>query len=177
MLLHTRSFVRYFRNDTNELESRRPFDSGRYLARGTAAAAYETGQKQRIVISEFPSIEKATAAYASAAYQEARAPPAPLPNGIWSVSPSMRRMSSIGIPRAIAESIYRAAVASADVVASPKTERAHGDPLPGRTPTGWLGMSDSNRRIRPQTAAESFLAWAEELDLLLAPPETAQRHD
>ena len=26
-----------------------------------------------------------------------------------------------------------------------------------------------------QTAAEAFLAWAEELDLLLAPPETARR--
>src|SRR5262245_24383968 len=37
----------------------------------TAAAAYEAGQKERIVISEFPSVEKATAAYASAAYQEA----------------------------------------------------------------------------------------------------------
>jgi uncharacterized protein (DUF1330 family) len=47
-----------------------PF-GGRYLARGTAAAAYEAGQKERIVISEFPSVEKATAAYASAAYQEA----------------------------------------------------------------------------------------------------------
>jgi uncharacterized protein (DUF1330 family) len=147
MLLHTRSFVRYFRNDTNELESRRPFDSGRYLARGTAAAAYEAGQKQRIVISEFPSIEKATAAYASAAYQEARAPPAPLPNGIWSVSPSMRRMSSIGIPRAIAESIYRAAVASADVVASPKTERAHGRPTAWADPdwlAGHVGLEPAN---------------------------------
>jgi uncharacterized protein (DUF1330 family) len=47
-----------------------PF-GGRYLARGTAAAAYEAGQKERIVISEFPSVENATAAYASAAYQEA----------------------------------------------------------------------------------------------------------
>ena len=27
MLLHTRSFVRYVRNEANELESRRPFDS------------------------------------------------------------------------------------------------------------------------------------------------------
>jgi uncharacterized protein (DUF1330 family) len=47
-----------------------PF-GGRYLARGTAAAAYEAGQKERIVISEFPSVEKAIAAYGSAAYQEA----------------------------------------------------------------------------------------------------------
>ena len=43
----------------------------RYLARGTAAAAYEAGLKERIVISEFPSMERATAAYASPAYQEA----------------------------------------------------------------------------------------------------------
>ena len=30
-----------------------PF-GGRYLARGTAAAAFEAGQKERIVMSEFP---------------------------------------------------------------------------------------------------------------------------
>jgi uncharacterized protein (DUF1330 family) len=42
---------------------------GRYLARGTAAAAYEAGQKERIVMSEFPSVEKAIAAYQSPAYQ------------------------------------------------------------------------------------------------------------
>jgi uncharacterized protein (DUF1330 family) len=47
-----------------------PF-GGRYLARGTAAAAYEAGLKERIVISEFPSAEKAIAAYDSPAYQEA----------------------------------------------------------------------------------------------------------
>jgi uncharacterized protein (DUF1330 family) len=35
-----------------------PF-GGHYLARGTAAAAYESGQKEHIVISEFPSVEKA----------------------------------------------------------------------------------------------------------------------
>jgi uncharacterized protein (DUF1330 family) len=45
-----------------------PF-GGRYLARGTAAAAYEAGQKERIVMSEFPSVEKAVAAYQSPAYQ------------------------------------------------------------------------------------------------------------
>jgi uncharacterized protein (DUF1330 family) len=45
-----------------------PF-GGRYLARGTAAAAYEAGQKERIVMSEFPSVEKAIAAYQSPAYQ------------------------------------------------------------------------------------------------------------
>ena len=43
----------------------------RYLARGTAGAAYEAGQKERIVITEFPSFEKAVAAYNSPGYKEA----------------------------------------------------------------------------------------------------------
>jgi uncharacterized protein (DUF1330 family) len=47
-----------------------PFGA-RYLARGTAAAAHEDGIKERIVITEFPSLEKATAAYACPAYKEA----------------------------------------------------------------------------------------------------------
>ena len=47
-----------------------PF-GGKYLARGTAAAAYEAGLKDRIVISEFPSVEKAIAAHDSPAYQKA----------------------------------------------------------------------------------------------------------
>jgi uncharacterized protein (DUF1330 family) len=47
-----------------------PF-GGRYLARGTAAAAYEAGQMERIVMSEFPSVDAAIAAYQSPAYQEA----------------------------------------------------------------------------------------------------------
>ena len=47
-----------------------PF-GGRYLARATASAAFEAGQKERIVISEFPSVEKAIAAHDSPAYQEA----------------------------------------------------------------------------------------------------------
>jgi uncharacterized protein (DUF1330 family) len=47
-----------------------PF-GGRYLARGTAAAAYEVGIKERIVISEFPSVDKAIAAHDCPAYQEA----------------------------------------------------------------------------------------------------------
>jgi uncharacterized protein (DUF1330 family) len=47
-----------------------PF-GGRYLARGTAAAAYEAGLKERIVMSEFPSVDNAIAAYNSPAYQEA----------------------------------------------------------------------------------------------------------
>ncbi|HTZ03780.1 MAG TPA: DUF1330 domain-containing protein [Xanthobacteraceae bacterium] len=47
-----------------------PFGA-RYLARGLAAAAFEAGQKERIVISEFPSLEKAVAAYNSPAYKKA----------------------------------------------------------------------------------------------------------
>ena len=43
----------------------------RYLARGTAANAYESGLRERIVISEFPSVEQANAAYNSAGYQQA----------------------------------------------------------------------------------------------------------
>src|SRR2546422_86035 len=47
-----------------------PF-GGRYLARGTAAAAYEAGLQERIVISEFPSVAQAIAAHDGAAYQDA----------------------------------------------------------------------------------------------------------
>jgi uncharacterized protein (DUF1330 family) len=47
-----------------------PF-GGRYLARAAAAAAFEVGVTERIVISEFPSLDKAVAAYKSPAYQEA----------------------------------------------------------------------------------------------------------
>ena len=47
-----------------------PF-GGRYLMRGTAAMAYEAGLKERIVVSEFPSVENANAAYNSPAYREA----------------------------------------------------------------------------------------------------------
>ncbi|MFZ3358698.1 MAG: DUF1330 domain-containing protein [Xanthobacteraceae bacterium] len=44
---------------------------GRFLARGTAAKAYEKGMIQRVVLIEFDSVEKATAAHDSAAYQAA----------------------------------------------------------------------------------------------------------
>jgi uncharacterized protein (DUF1330 family) len=47
-----------------------PFGA-RYVARGTAAAAFEAGQKERIVISEFPSLDQAIAAYNSPAYAKA----------------------------------------------------------------------------------------------------------
>jgi uncharacterized protein (DUF1330 family) len=43
----------------------------RLLARGNAAAAYESGLKERILIIEFPSLENAIAAHDSPAYQEA----------------------------------------------------------------------------------------------------------
>ena len=43
----------------------------KYIARGTAANAYEAGLKDRIVISEFPSVEQANAAYNSPGYQAA----------------------------------------------------------------------------------------------------------
>jgi uncharacterized protein (DUF1330 family) len=49
-----------------------PF-GGKYLARGAAAAAYEAGLKDRIVISEFPSVAQARAAYESEGYQKALA--------------------------------------------------------------------------------------------------------
>jgi uncharacterized protein (DUF1330 family) len=47
-----------------------PFGA-RYIARGMATAAFEAGQKERTVISEFPSLEKAVAAYNSPAYKKA----------------------------------------------------------------------------------------------------------
>ena len=47
-----------------------PFGS-KYLARGTAAAAYEHGVMQRVVVTEFESLEKAKAAHDSEGYQAA----------------------------------------------------------------------------------------------------------
>jgi len=44
---------------------------GRFLARGTAAKAYEGGVAQRVVIVEFDSVERAVAAHDSAAYHDA----------------------------------------------------------------------------------------------------------
>ena len=65
-------------NDPNKLaayaemapKATAPF-GGKYIARGTAANAYEAGLKDRIVISEFPSLEKARTCYESASYQSA----------------------------------------------------------------------------------------------------------
>src|SRR6204780_1099666 len=44
---------------------------GKFLARGTAAKAYEKGLKQRVVLVEFDSVEKAAAAHDGAGYQAA----------------------------------------------------------------------------------------------------------
>jgi uncharacterized protein (DUF1330 family) len=44
---------------------------GRFLARGNAVQAYEKGLKERLVIIEFDSVEKAVAAHDGPGYQEA----------------------------------------------------------------------------------------------------------
>jgi uncharacterized protein (DUF1330 family) len=44
---------------------------GRFLARGNAVKAYETGLLQRVVIIEFDSVEKAAAAHDSEGYNAA----------------------------------------------------------------------------------------------------------
>ena len=44
---------------------------GKFLARGNAAVAYESGVKERIVVIEFPSVAAAIAAHDSPAYQAA----------------------------------------------------------------------------------------------------------
>jgi uncharacterized protein (DUF1330 family) len=46
---------------------------GRFLARGTAAKAYEHGKVERTVLIEFDSVEQAVAVHDSAAYREALA--------------------------------------------------------------------------------------------------------
>ena len=48
----------------------KPFGA-RILVRGNAAVAREHGLKERTVVTEFPSLEKASAAYDSAGYAEA----------------------------------------------------------------------------------------------------------
>jgi uncharacterized protein (DUF1330 family) len=44
---------------------------GKFLARGTAAKAYEKGLAQRVVVIEFDSVDKAVAAHDSPGYQAA----------------------------------------------------------------------------------------------------------
>ena len=44
---------------------------GKFLVRGTPAKTYEAGLNQRVVVIEFDSVAKATAAHDSEAYQAA----------------------------------------------------------------------------------------------------------
>ena len=44
---------------------------GKFLVRGTPVKTYEAGLNQRTVVIEFDSVEQATAAHDSPAYQEA----------------------------------------------------------------------------------------------------------
>jgi uncharacterized protein (DUF1330 family) len=46
---------------------------GTFLARGLPEATFETGQRTRTVLIEFPSVDAAVAAHESPAYQEALA--------------------------------------------------------------------------------------------------------
>ena len=43
----------------------------RYLCRGTANETFEAGQKERVVVTEWPSVSQAVAAHNAPAYQEA----------------------------------------------------------------------------------------------------------
>ena len=44
---------------------------GRFIVRGNPAKTYEKGLQQRVVVIEFDSVDKATAAHDSPGYQEA----------------------------------------------------------------------------------------------------------
>lgn len=44
---------------------------GRFLARGSAAYAFESGKIERVVVIEFPSVEAAHATHEGGGYQEA----------------------------------------------------------------------------------------------------------
>jgi uncharacterized protein (DUF1330 family) len=61
------AFAEYAKLARPALES----GGGKFIARGVAAAAYENGLKERTVIVEFESVEKAIAAHDGAAYQAA----------------------------------------------------------------------------------------------------------
>ena len=47
-----------------------PF-GGRYLCRGNPTATFEAGLKERVVVTEFPSMQQAIDAHNGPAYQEA----------------------------------------------------------------------------------------------------------
>ena len=44
---------------------------GRFIVRGMPAKTYEKGMNERVVVVEFDSLDQASAAHASAGYQEA----------------------------------------------------------------------------------------------------------
>jgi uncharacterized protein (DUF1330 family) len=44
---------------------------GRFIVRGMPAKTFEKGMNERVVVVEFDSLDKATSAHASPAYQEA----------------------------------------------------------------------------------------------------------
>jgi len=46
-------------------------EGGRFIVRGMPAKTYEKGMNERVVIVEFDSVQKASAAHDSAGYQEA----------------------------------------------------------------------------------------------------------
>jgi uncharacterized protein (DUF1330 family) len=48
-------------------------NGGRFLARGMPSAAFESGVLERTTLIEFPSVERAVAAYESPGYQQALA--------------------------------------------------------------------------------------------------------
>jgi len=72
-------WITFYREVSNTRQTLPPTPSSRspatapfgakYLARGTAAAAYESGVMQRVVVTEFESLEKAKAAHDSPAYR------------------------------------------------------------------------------------------------------------
>lgn len=66
-ILDPQTFAEYGKLARPALEA----GGGKFLSRGAAVAAYENGLKERVVIVEFESAEKAIAAHESPAYQEA----------------------------------------------------------------------------------------------------------
>lgn len=66
-ILDEKKFAEYAKLALPALEAA----GGKFLTRSKAAAAYEKGIKERVVIIEFDSVEKAIAAHESPAYQAA----------------------------------------------------------------------------------------------------------
>jgi uncharacterized protein (DUF1330 family) len=66
-ILDQAAFAEYAKLAGPALESA----GGKFLTRSKAVAAYEKGIKERVVIVEFESVEKAIAAHESPAYQAA----------------------------------------------------------------------------------------------------------